>query len=90
MMIVSLMAKAVATTLVMATAKIYHCLFYDSYKTIVAIVYFSFLVDENGERILLRMKQMEGVRGRGCCCFCDGNDNCYADDGCNSNNDSNY
>jgi hypothetical protein len=50
-MIVSLMAKATATTMVMATAMIYHHLFYDSYKTIVTIVYFSFLVDENGERI---------------------------------------
>jgi hypothetical protein len=25
------------------------------------------------------MKEMDGVRGRGCCCFCDGDDNGYAD-----------
>ncbi len=41
MMIASLMAKAKATTTVMAAAMIYHCLFYDSNKRIVAIIYFS-------------------------------------------------
>ncbi len=51
MMIVSLMEKATATTMVTATAMIYLCLFYDSNKMIVAIIYVSFLVDENGERI---------------------------------------
>ncbi len=33
------------------------------------------------------MKEMEGVRGRGRCCFRDGNDNGYADNDCNHNND---
>ncbi len=42
MMIESLTAKAMATTRVMATVMIYHHLFYDSNKTIAAIVYFSF------------------------------------------------
>ncbi len=32
---------------------------------------------------------MEGVRGRGCCCFCNGDDNSYADDDCNGNNGDN-
>jgi hypothetical protein len=42
MMIVSLMAKTMAMTMVMATGMIYHCLFHDSHKMIVAIIYFSF------------------------------------------------
>ncbi len=42
MMIVSVMAKVMATTMVTATVMIYLCLFYDSNKTIVAIIYFSF------------------------------------------------
>jgi hypothetical protein len=42
MTIVSLTAKVMATTRATATAMIYHCLFYDSNKSIVAIIYFSF------------------------------------------------
>jgi hypothetical protein len=42
MMIVSLTAKAMATTRVIATAMIHHCLFYDSNERIEAIIYFSF------------------------------------------------
>jgi hypothetical protein len=42
MTIVCLTAKAIITTMAMATAMIYHCLFYDSDKMIVAIKYFSF------------------------------------------------
>jgi hypothetical protein len=41
-MIVSLTAKATAMMTVIATAMIYHLLFYDSNKTIVVIIYFSF------------------------------------------------
>ncbi len=33
------------------------------------------------------MKEINGERGGGCCCFCNGNDNGYADDVCNGNND---
>ncbi len=52
MMIVSLTANAMEMTMATsAQAMIYHHLFYGSNKTIVAIIYFSFLVDENGERI---------------------------------------
>jgi hypothetical protein len=42
MTIVSLTVNAMATTMATALAMIYHCLFYDSDKTIVAIIYFSF------------------------------------------------
>jgi hypothetical protein len=42
MMIVSLMAEAMATAMATAPALIYYRLFYDSNKTIVAIIYFSF------------------------------------------------
>jgi hypothetical protein len=42
MTIVSLTTNATATTMATAPAMIYHCLFYDSNKTIVAIIYFSF------------------------------------------------
>jgi hypothetical protein len=42
MMIVSLTENARATTMAMAQAIIYHRQFYDSNKTIVAIIYFSF------------------------------------------------
>ncbi len=34
----------------------------------------------------------EGIvreRGGGCCCYCDGNDNSYADDYCNGIDDGN-
>ncbi len=32
------------------------------------------------------MKEIDGGRGGGCCwCFCDGDDNGYADDDCNGN-----
>ncbi len=44
MKIVSLMAKATATRMATATAMIYHCLFDDSDKMIVAIIYFSFYI----------------------------------------------
>jgi hypothetical protein len=50
-MIVSLRTKAMATMMVMGTAMIYHRLFYDRDKTIVGIIFFLFLVDENGQRI---------------------------------------
>jgi hypothetical protein len=42
MMIVSLTANAMATMMATAPAMIYYCLFYDSNKTIVVIIYFSF------------------------------------------------
>jgi hypothetical protein len=42
MTIVSLTAKAMATTMATATAMIYHRLFYHSNKTIVVIIHFSF------------------------------------------------
>ncbi len=42
MTMVSLTANAMAITMAMALAMIYHHLFYDSDKTIVAIIYFSF------------------------------------------------
>jgi hypothetical protein len=42
MTIVSLMAKATATTMATATERIHHCLIYDSNKMIVVIIYFSF------------------------------------------------
>ncbi len=52
MTIVSLTTNAMAMTMATAPAMIYHHLFYDSDKTIVAIFFFfSFLVNENGERI---------------------------------------
>jgi hypothetical protein len=51
MTIVSLTANAIATMMAMAPVMIYHCLFYDRFKMIVAIIYFSFLINENGERI---------------------------------------
>jgi hypothetical protein len=51
MTIVSLTAEAMAMTTAMATGMIYHCLFYASNKMIGAIIYVSFLIDENGERI---------------------------------------
>ncbi len=38
MTIVSLTANAMAITMAMASAMIYYCLFYDSNKTIVAII----------------------------------------------------
>ncbi len=33
------------------------------------------------------MTEINGGRGEGCCCFCNGHDNGYADDDCNRNND---
>jgi hypothetical protein len=51
MTIVSLMVNGTETMMATAQAIIYHCLFYDSDKTIVAIIYIYFLVDEDGERI---------------------------------------
>ena len=33
------------------------------------------------------MKKIKGVRGGGCCYFCNGDDNGYADNDCNGNND---
>ncbi len=50
MTIVSLTTNVRLTMMASAPAMIYHCLFYDRDKTIVAIKYFSFLVNENGER----------------------------------------
>jgi hypothetical protein len=40
--VVILTAKAMAMMMATATAMINHCMFYDSDKTIVAIIYFSF------------------------------------------------
>ncbi len=51
MIIVSLTLNATARTIATAQAIIYHCLFYDSNKTIVVIYIFLFLVDEDGKRI---------------------------------------
>ncbi len=65
MMIVSLTANATATTMA-----IDHCLFYDSNKTIVAIIYFPFFSWWKWWENLWMMKEMDGERRRGCCCFC--------------------
>jgi hypothetical protein len=43
MMIVSLTANVMATTMATAPEMMYHCLFYDSNKTIVAIKYFYYI-----------------------------------------------
>ncbi len=51
MMMVRAMGKAMAMKTATGITMIYHCLFHDSNETIVAIIYFSFLVDENAERI---------------------------------------
>ncbi len=90
MMIVSLTATAMTMTTVTTTAMIYPCLFYDSDKKKMGITYiFLFSSWWKWWENLLTMMKMEGVRGRGCCCFCNGDDNSYADDDCNRNNGDN-
>jgi hypothetical protein len=36
---------------------------------------------------MLTMKEIDGGRERSFCCFCNGDDNGYADNDCNGNND---
>ncbi len=88
MTIVSLTANALATTMATAQTIIYHFLFYDSNKMIVAIIYFSFFSWWRLWENLLTMREVDGGREGGCCCFCNGNDNGYADNDCNGNDNS--
>jgi hypothetical protein len=89
MRIVSLTAKAMATTTAMATAMIDHRLFHDSNKTIVGITYFSSFSWWNGERICWQWRKWKEWEEEVVVVFCNGNDNGYADNNCNGNDDGN-
>jgi hypothetical protein len=87
MTIAGLKGNATATTMVTAQVIIYHCLFYDTDKAIVAIIYFSFFSWWRLWENLSTMKEIDGGREGGCCCFCNRDDNGHSDNDFNGNDD---